>query len=51
MLPDKFARFLFEFHAVLFESLDIPLIPADRSDFDVHAALDDDKVKMSITSF
>ena len=51
VLPDKFARFLFEFHAVRFESLDIPLIPADRSDFDVHAALDDDKVKMSITSF
>ena len=51
VLPDKFARFLFEFHAVRFESLDLPLIPADRSDFDVHAALDDDKVKMSITSF
>ena len=47
----KFARFLFEFHAVRFESLDLPLIPADQSDFDVHAALDDDKVKMSITSF
>ena len=45
VLPDKFARFLFEFHAVRFESLDLPLLPADRSDFDVHGALEDDKVK------
>ena len=45
MLPDKFARFLFEFHSVRFESLDLPPLPADRSDFDVHGALEDDKVK------
>ena len=45
VLPDKFARFLFEFHAVQFESLDLPLLPADSSDFDVHCALEDDKVK------
>ena len=45
VLPDKFARFLFEFHAVQFESLDLPLLPADRSDFDVHGALEDDKVR------
>jgi len=44
ILPDKFARFLFEFHAHRFESLDLPFIPADRSDFDVHRALPDDKV-------
>ena len=44
VLPDKFARFLFEFHAHRFESLDLPFIPADRSDFDVHGALLDDKV-------
>ena len=43
-LPDKFARFLFEFHAHRFESLDLPFLPADRSDFDVHRALLDDKV-------
>ena len=45
VLPDKFARFLFEFHAHWFESLDLPHLPADRSDFDVHGALLDDKVQ------
>jgi hypothetical protein len=46
VLPDKFARFLFEFHSHRFESLDLPFLPADRfgSDFDVHGALLDDKV-------
>ena len=44
-LPDYFARFLFEFHAVRFESLDLLPLPADRSDFDVHGALEDDKVE------
>ena len=45
----RIARFLFEFHAVLFERLDLPrLLPADRSDFDVHGALEDDKVKAEI---
>jgi hypothetical protein len=43
VLPDKFARFLFEFHAHRFECLDLPILPADRSDFDVHRALLDDK--------
>ena len=43
--PDKLARFLFEFHAVQYESLNLPPLPADRSDFDVHGALEDDKVK------
>ncbi len=28
-----------------FECLDLPLLPDDRSDFDVHSALEDDKVK------
>ena len=45
VLPDKFARFLFEFHSGRFESLDLPILPDDRSDFDVHGALEDDKVK------
>ena len=44
VLPDKFARFLFEFHAHRFESLDLPFLPADRSDVDVHGALLDEKV-------
>ena len=47
MPPDKFARFLFEFHSVQFESLDLPPLPADRSNFDVHGALEDDKVNIS----
>ena len=46
VLPDKFARFLFEFHSVRFKSLDLPPLPADRSNFDVHGALEDDKVKI-----
>ena len=46
VLPDKFARFLFEFHSVRFESLDLPPLLADRSNFDVHGALEDDKVKI-----
>ncbi len=48
VLPDKFARFLFEFHAFRFESLDLPPLPADRSEYDVHGALEDDKVKRKI---
>ena len=47
VLPDKFARFLFEFHSVRFESLDLPILPDDRSQYDVHGALEDDKVKKS----
>ena len=31
VLPDKFARFLFEFHSCRFESLDLPILPDDRS--------------------
>ena len=56
VVPDedghKFARFLFEYHSHRFESLDLPLLPADRSDFDVHGALLDDKVqnKMSYSA-
>ncbi len=44
VLPDKFARFLSEFHDFLFSSLDLPPLPADRSDFDVHCAIDYDQV-------
>ncbi len=45
-LPDKFARFLYEFHAFRFESLDLPPLPTDRSDFDVHRALNDEQVRV-----
>jgi hypothetical protein len=44
VLPDKFARFLYEFHDFRYCSLDLPPLPADRSDFDVHGAIDNDQV-------
>jgi hypothetical protein len=44
VLLDKFARFLFE-------SLDLPQLPADRSYFDVHSALLDDKVQNTWHTF
>ncbi len=34
-----------QFHAILFESLDLLILLADRSDFDVRGALEDEKVK------
>jgi hypothetical protein len=40
VLPDKFARFLCEFHNFRFSSLDLPQLTADRSDLDVHGAID-----------
>ena len=45
VLPNEFARFLFEYHSGRFETLDLPIIQDDRSQFDVHGALEDDKVK------
>jgi hypothetical protein len=45
VLPDKFTRFLQEIHDFLFESLDLPPLPADRSDFDVHGALEDAQIQ------
>ncbi len=44
VLLDNFSRSMFEFHAFRFESLDLPPLPADRSNFDVHGALEDEKV-------
>ena len=35
VLPDKFARFLYEFHDFLLKSIDLPPLPADRSNSDV----------------
>jgi hypothetical protein len=43
-LPDKFARFLYEFHDFRFTSLDLRPLPADRSIFDVHGAINTDQV-------
>ena len=42
VLPDKFARFLFECHSVRFESLDLPILLDDRNQFDINCALKDD---------
>jgi hypothetical protein len=36
--------FLFEFHSFRFLGLDLPPLPADRSDFDVHGAIMNDEV-------
>ena len=44
VLPDKFARFLYEFNDFRYSGLDLPPLPADRSDFDVHGAIDNDQV-------
>ncbi len=44
VLPNKFVRFLFEFHDFLFTSLDLPPLPADRSNFDVHENINTDQV-------
>jgi hypothetical protein len=44
VLPDTFARFLFELHGHRIESLDLPVLPAGRSDFDAHRAFLDDEV-------
>ncbi len=43
--PIKSLGFCVEFHSVRFESLDLPILPDDRSQFDVHCALEDDNVK------
>ena len=45
VLPYKFARYLLEFHSVLFESVDLPILPDSRSQLDVYCALKDNKVK------
>jgi len=38
-LPDKFMRFLYEFHDFRFKKLNLPPLPNDRSDIDVHSVL------------
>jgi hypothetical protein len=53
VLPDKleFARFLFEFHADRFQ-VHLPHLRDDKSDFDVHGALeDDDKAIQTIMTY
>ena len=51
VLPDQFARLLYEFHDFQFESLDLPVLlplPADQSDFDVHGVLGDVQVLKTV---
>ena len=43
-LPDKVARFLYEYHDNRFQRLDLPPIPDDRSEFDLHVALKPEQV-------
>ena len=39
VLPDKIARYLYEFHADSYSSHNLPSLPVDRSDTDVHGIL------------
>jgi hypothetical protein len=44
LLPDQFARFLYEFHDFLFTTLDLSPLPINRCDFDVHGAINTEQV-------
>ncbi len=48
ILPDKIARFLFEYHCKEFQTLGIPDLPEDRSQLDVHRMLDVTQVDLSL---
>ena len=39
VLPDKIARYLYEYHAESYASHDLPVLPDDRSRTDVHGVL------------
>ena len=51
VLPDKFARLLYEFHEFRFENLGLPPLPADRSDFHEHGALEDAQVTHNVNIY
>ena len=44
VLPDKLARYLYEFHAASYASHGLPVLPVDRSRVDVHGILRPDQV-------
>ena len=44
VLPDKIARFLYEYHDTSYTSLALPVIPLDRSNVSVHGILKPDQV-------
>ena len=39
ILPEKIAKFLFEFHGDMFQDFGLPQLPPDRSDLNVHGML------------
>ena len=39
VLPDKIARYLYEYHFESYASLGLPPLPVDRSDINVHGVL------------
>jgi hypothetical protein len=45
VLPDKIARFLYEYHDTSYPSLGLPPIPLDRSNISVHGILQQQQVK------
>ena len=51
VLPDKIGRFLFEYHSELYNSLNLPDLPADRSSVDVHRLLSPREVSNTISIF
>ena len=48
VLPDKISRYLFEFDSESYTSHNLPALPQDRSNIDVHSLLRPDQVKNSI---
>ena len=44
VLPDKIARFLYEYHDTSYSSLGLPAIPLDRSQISVHSVLQPEQV-------
>jgi hypothetical protein len=46
VLPDKMARFLYEYHDTSYTSLGLPPIPLDRSFISVHSILRPDQVQL-----
>jgi len=44
VLPDKIARYLYEFHAASYASHGLPVLPVDRSRVDVHGIFRPDQV-------
>jgi hypothetical protein len=46
VLPDKIARFLYEYHDTSYTSLGLPAMPLDRSDISVHSILRPEQVQI-----